>query len=281
MENKEVLCVPDDKMYLSNPPQHRCKYCGKFWYTKDGIPACDKQPLERIPEEDIDISIGGDLFRMERMDNNEMWVAIYSGDKRNCYFLGVKNGNIVCNQAEDELPNQIKKGTEEAPTNGEETKSQSGERDYLWGKLCDWAIAYASYCREDDNCPVQSEVDEFRDEIDIILARMLSESKKEGRLEIKNEILELEDIDVNQEGDMEKKFKDIAERYYDDGSFVDIDSLVDFIKRLLEIREMVAYSDGYKKGIDRVLSERSFSKEELEYIKFITKIDRLLSLDQD
>lgn len=36
----------------------------------------------------------------------------------------------------------------------------------------------------------------------------------------------------------EKRFKETAERYYEDGSWVDIDSLVGFIKQLLEEREV-------------------------------------------
>ena len=29
-------CVPDGALYLSNPPQLRCKICGKYWFFQRG-----------------------------------------------------------------------------------------------------------------------------------------------------------------------------------------------------------------------------------------------------
>jgi len=94
-----------------------------------------------------------------------------------------KNGNIVCNQTEVELPNQIKKGTEETPTNGEETKSQSGEREGI--PMKQW---------EEDMLGLEDTLDEmitdeklFQDvksavnkRVREIILRELSESKKEA-----------------------------------------------------------------------------------------------------
>jgi len=43
------------------------------------------------------------------------------------------------------------------------------------------------------------------DELAKHMIEELDKAREEGRMEMRNEILELEDIDVNQEGDMEKK----------------------------------------------------------------------------
>lgn len=37
-------CEPDDLVYTSYPPQHKCKNCGKFWFIKDGVPNCTNTP---------------------------------------------------------------------------------------------------------------------------------------------------------------------------------------------------------------------------------------------
>jgi len=92
----------------------------------------------------------------------------------------------------------------------ENTKSQSGEREEDLGDKIENIIVDIFRESRDlffDPNELSAEdflmqiVNKFRPEI----LELLSESKKEWRLEMKNEILELEDIDVNQEGDMEKK----------------------------------------------------------------------------
>lgn len=38
--SEEKKCVRDDVIYTSLPPQHRCKNCGKFWFTHEMVPNC-------------------------------------------------------------------------------------------------------------------------------------------------------------------------------------------------------------------------------------------------
>ena len=38
MENKK--CEKDELMYMSNPPQYKCKNCGRFWYAHKETPFC-------------------------------------------------------------------------------------------------------------------------------------------------------------------------------------------------------------------------------------------------
>ncbi len=33
-------CEPDGLQYLSNPPQSKCKNCGKYWVNERGTPEC-------------------------------------------------------------------------------------------------------------------------------------------------------------------------------------------------------------------------------------------------
>jgi hypothetical protein len=47
----------------------------------------------------------------------------------------------------------------------------------------------------------ETNIDDLKD----FISQELDKAREEGRREMRNEILELEDIDVNQEGDMEKK----------------------------------------------------------------------------
>ena len=34
-------CEPDEMTYMSNPPQNKCKRCGKFWFVGSNPPACE------------------------------------------------------------------------------------------------------------------------------------------------------------------------------------------------------------------------------------------------
>lgn len=42
-KEEPIKCVPDDPIYTSNPPQYKCKYCGKFWHTNEQIPMCNRK----------------------------------------------------------------------------------------------------------------------------------------------------------------------------------------------------------------------------------------------
>lgn len=44
MTPNQEKCVPDEKAYLSDPPQYKCKSCGRFWFTSDEYPIC--RPVE-------------------------------------------------------------------------------------------------------------------------------------------------------------------------------------------------------------------------------------------
>ena len=52
-----------------------------------------------------DVMIDGDLFRMEQMDKDSWWVAIYRGDKRVRFVLSwdKKRKEIVAKVSEDDL----------------------------------------------------------------------------------------------------------------------------------------------------------------------------------
>ena len=41
---QEKYCISDGKLYLSNPPQHKCKDCGTFWIAEAGV----KTPICKI-----------------------------------------------------------------------------------------------------------------------------------------------------------------------------------------------------------------------------------------
>lgn len=36
-------CEPDDRLYMSNPPQYKCKNCGQFWFSGKETPMCHKK----------------------------------------------------------------------------------------------------------------------------------------------------------------------------------------------------------------------------------------------
>lgn len=46
-EFNEELCEPCDLLFLSNPPQSKCKNCGQYWFTKDFPPKCRKLVCKR------------------------------------------------------------------------------------------------------------------------------------------------------------------------------------------------------------------------------------------
>lgn len=51
-DKEAKVCEPNDLIYTSNPPQNKCKNCGKFWFCKDKRPVCHS-PSQNIEKEDI------------------------------------------------------------------------------------------------------------------------------------------------------------------------------------------------------------------------------------
>lgn len=48
MNNEEKKCERDEKEYLSNPPQFKCKNCGQFWFVKNEVPNCKNVEINTI-----------------------------------------------------------------------------------------------------------------------------------------------------------------------------------------------------------------------------------------
>lgn len=41
-------CIPNNMVYTSNPPQYKCKNCGKFWFCEKDVPTCKiGAPIDR------------------------------------------------------------------------------------------------------------------------------------------------------------------------------------------------------------------------------------------
>jgi hypothetical protein len=58
--------------------------------------------LDRSGQVD-DVAITGDLFRMERMNDQCWWVAIYRGENRTTFNLQLKEGRLEATLIEDSI----------------------------------------------------------------------------------------------------------------------------------------------------------------------------------
>jgi hypothetical protein len=40
-DNREIKCVADNFVLLSNPPKYKCINCGQIWFCHDNTPICN------------------------------------------------------------------------------------------------------------------------------------------------------------------------------------------------------------------------------------------------
>ncbi len=81
----EHKCVSDGSLYLSNPPQCKCKNCGQLWFTGDSAPNCRLRDIPPTAHRT------GDLGRVGLVKEKEEFIKKYAHGYIDEFISDVEN----------------------------------------------------------------------------------------------------------------------------------------------------------------------------------------------